>query len=112
MTVAVRVTVWGENVHEHKSALVAAVYPATMHGTIAAGLNADPGIIATTATLQDPEHGLTAERLAGIFPRPEASANPSGEEAVDHPGSEVTVRFRAKCACVRIAWPEAKRRSR
>jgi trehalose utilization protein len=61
---AVRVTVWGENVHETTKAAVAGIYPATMHGTIAAGLNEDPGITATTATLQDPEHGLTAARLA------------------------------------------------
>jgi trehalose utilization protein len=61
---AIRVTVWGENVHEVKNADVAGPYPATMHGTIAAGLNAVAGISATTATLQEPEHGLTAARLA------------------------------------------------
>jgi trehalose utilization protein len=61
---SIRVTVWGENVHERKSAVVAGVYPQTMHGTIAAGLSADPGLTVTTATLQDPEHGLTPERLA------------------------------------------------
>ena len=60
----VRVTVWGENVHERKNAVVAGVYPDTMHGTIAAGLADDAGLSVTTATLQDPEHGLTAERLA------------------------------------------------
>jgi trehalose utilization protein len=61
---AIRTTVWGENVHEHKNRTVAEVYPLTMHGTIAEALNRDPGITATTATLQDPEHGMTAERLA------------------------------------------------
>ncbi len=60
----VRVTVWGENVHERKNAVVAGVYPLTMHGTIAAGLADDPGLSVSTATLQDPEHGMTAERLA------------------------------------------------
>eukprot|EP01032_Pedospumella_encystans_P002402 gene2402-2823_t len=35
-----------------------------MHSTIAAALNADSGIEATTATLQEPEHGLSVERLA------------------------------------------------
>ena len=59
-----RVTVWGENLHERKNAVVAGVYPATMHGTIAAGLAADPGLSVTTATLQEPEHGLTPDRLA------------------------------------------------
>lgn len=60
----IRVTVWGENVHEQKSKAVAGVYPETMHGCIAAGLNEAGDIAATTATLQDPEHGLTARRLA------------------------------------------------
>jgi trehalose utilization protein len=61
---ALRVTVWGENVHEQVNKVVAQVYPATMHGTIAAALNLDPAITATTVTLQDAEHGLTAARLA------------------------------------------------
>jgi trehalose utilization protein len=61
---SIRVTVWGENVHERKNKVVAKVYPLTMHGTIAAGLNREDGIVATTATLQDPEHGMTAGRLA------------------------------------------------
>lgn len=59
----IRVTVWGENVHEQTSKLVASVYPETMHRCIADALTA-PGIEATTATLQEPEHGLTARRLA------------------------------------------------
>ena len=37
----IRVTVWGENVHEQKNKVVAEVYPLTMHGTIAAALNLD-----------------------------------------------------------------------
>ena len=36
----------------------------TMHGTIAAALNEDQAIKATTATLQEPEHGLSEKRLA------------------------------------------------
>lgn len=60
----IRTVVWGENVHDQESATVQQVYPQTLHGTIADGLNEDPGISATTAVLQDPEHGLTAERLA------------------------------------------------
>lgn len=61
----IRVTVWGENVHERTNRVVAEVYPDTMHATIAAALNAAGGIEAGTATLQDPEHGLTEARLAG-----------------------------------------------
>jgi len=35
-----------------------------MHTCIAEGLNQDPGIQARTATLQEPQHGLTADVLA------------------------------------------------
>ncbi len=35
-----------------------------MHGCIAEGLNEDAAIMATTATLQEPEHGLPVARLA------------------------------------------------
>ena len=58
-----RVTVWGENVHEKKHPLVAELYPQGMHGCIAEALNADPDIRAVTATLDQPEHGLSAARL-------------------------------------------------
>ena len=60
----IRVTVWGENVHEQKNKVVAEVYPKTMHGTIAEFLNREGGIQASTVTLQDPEHGMTAKKLA------------------------------------------------
>jgi trehalose utilization protein len=60
----IRVTVWGENVHEQKNKVVAEVYPRTMHGTIAEFLNREDGIKATTVTLQDPDHGMTAKKLA------------------------------------------------
>ena len=61
---SIRVTVWGENVHEAKNKVVAGIYPKTMHGTIAGALNASQGITARTATLQDPDHGMTPEVLA------------------------------------------------
>lgn len=60
----IRTIVWGENVHERKNKVVGDLYPDGMHATIAAALNEDPGVEATTATLQEPEHGLPAERLA------------------------------------------------
>ena len=61
-----RIVVWGENVHEHKSAKVKEIYPHGMHAAIAAGLSRLlPAAEVTTATLQEPEHGLTGERLAG-----------------------------------------------
>jgi trehalose utilization protein len=59
------VIVWGENVHEHRNPKVGAIYPEGMHEAIAAGLRASGADIeVTTATLQQPEHGLTTERLA------------------------------------------------
>lgn len=61
---SIRVTVWGENVHEHKNKVVAQVYPDTMHRTIARALNKEDGILASTVTLQDPDHGLSPEKLA------------------------------------------------
>lgn len=59
----INVTVWGENVHERTNKLVAEVYPNGMHAVIAEALNADEGIRARTATLEQPEHGLTAAVL-------------------------------------------------
>jgi len=59
----IRVTVWGENVHEHKNAVAAANYPDGMHNTIAAALNRDDAISASAVTLQDVDHGLTEEKL-------------------------------------------------
>lgn len=61
----IHVVVWGENVHEHKNPKVAAVYPDGMHNAIAAGIRAHSSAVeVTTATLQEPDHGLTTERLA------------------------------------------------
>jgi len=60
-----QVVVWGENVHEHRNAKVSAIYPRGMHATIAEGVRELlAGSTVTTATLQEPEHGLTEERLA------------------------------------------------
>lgn len=61
----IKAVVWGENVHEQTSKVVRGVYPDGMHTTIAGALNEDPRIEASTATLQEPEHGLSADRIAG-----------------------------------------------
>jgi trehalose utilization protein len=60
----IRVTVWGENIHEKTSKLVGGIYPKGMHGAIADALNQDKEIKARTATLDQPEHGLTEKVLA------------------------------------------------
>ena len=62
----VRVTVWGENVHEGRDQSVRAIYPEGMHATIASGLLELLGdeVQVRTATLDQPEHGLTEAILA------------------------------------------------
>lgn len=61
-----RVLVWGENHHEKHDEIPQRIYPDTIHGTIAAGLRELLGdeAVVETATLDDPEHGLSEERLA------------------------------------------------
>ncbi|NGM67730.1 trehalose utilization protein ThuA [Natronolimnobius sp. AArcel1] len=60
---ATRVTVWNENVHEQESDDVAERYPDGIHGAIAAFLE-EAGFETQTATLQEPDHGLTEDVLA------------------------------------------------
>jgi trehalose utilization protein len=60
----INAVVWGENVHERTNPAVSAIYSQGMHETIAAALNEDARIAASTATLDQPEHGLPAARLA------------------------------------------------
>jgi trehalose utilization protein len=59
----IRVTVWGENVHEKKNKAVAEIYPEGMHGQIAKLLSEDRNFAVATATLQEPEHGMTERKL-------------------------------------------------
>jgi trehalose utilization protein len=59
----IRVTVWNEFRHEKSKEAVKKVYPDGMHMTIARSLIAAGGIDATTATLDEPEHGLTEKVL-------------------------------------------------
>ncbi|MGN6742779.1 MAG: ThuA domain-containing protein [Amnibacterium sp.] len=61
------VLVWGENRHEQIEEHVRAIYPDGMHETIRAGIEEHLGEAAhvRTATLDEPEHGLTEEALAG-----------------------------------------------
>ena len=59
----IHVTVWGEFRHEKQNPQVAALYPQGMHEAIAAPLRADAGLAVRTATLDEPEHGLSATVL-------------------------------------------------
>lgn len=58
----IRVTVWNENVHEKLNEKIAGIYPKGIHGAIAEGIASDELQI-RTATLDQPEHGLTEDVL-------------------------------------------------
>ena len=88
----IRAVVWNEFVHERENPVVRAIYPDGIHAAIAAALAGDAGIEAGTATLDQPEHGLPAERPQGhrrpalVGPQgprrrsttPSSTASPSG----------------------------------
>ncbi len=61
-----RVTVWNEHVHERRDPTVGRLYPDGMHGPIADGIrrHLGDGAAVRFATLEEPEHGLSAEVLA------------------------------------------------
>jgi trehalose utilization protein len=59
MSTRLRITVWGENVHERENPLVRDIYPQGMHTTIAEGIGEEREFDVRTATLQEDEHGLT-----------------------------------------------------
>jgi trehalose utilization protein len=63
MSRKLRVTVWGENVHERKNRIVREIYPRGMHATIAEAIGEDRAFVVRTATLQQPQHGLTQRVL-------------------------------------------------
>ena len=60
----IRVTVWNEYRHEKSNKEIAKLYPEGMHGAIAKHLRTQPGMEVRTATLDEPEHGLTEDVLA------------------------------------------------
>jgi trehalose utilization protein len=65
MSKVIRVTVWNENLHEKNPNMnTGTIYPEGMHGAIANYLNTLDGVKAGTATLDQPEHGLTDDVLA------------------------------------------------
>lgn len=60
----IRVTVWNEYRHEKQEEAIGKIYPDGIHGAISGGLSGEAGIVARTATLDEPEHGLTEAVLA------------------------------------------------
>jgi len=64
MASKIRVTVWNEYRHEKTHEAVAKMYPEGIHGQIAKFLGANADIEVKTATLDEPEHGLSKDVLA------------------------------------------------
>jgi trehalose utilization protein len=60
-----KVLIWNEYRHECANPQVRAIYPDGIHGALRESL-ARHEIAAETATLDEPEHGLPAERLDGV----------------------------------------------
>ena len=60
----IQVTVWNEFRHERSKEEIRKIYPEGIHGAIAASLQEQPGLSVRTATLDEPEHGLTEDVLA------------------------------------------------
>ncbi len=61
------VVIWNANVHERLNEDVKNIYPNGIHNAIAVGLrssDSDGLLEVSTATLEQPEHGLSEERLA------------------------------------------------
>jgi trehalose utilization protein len=63
MASSIRVTVWNEFRHEKAEKAIADVYPKGMHVAIAEHLQKCKDMKVVTATLDEPEHGLTQSRL-------------------------------------------------
>ena len=59
----IKVTIWNEFRHEKSNEAVMKLYPDGMHAVIAKFLTEAGGIDTCTATLDEPEHGLTEEVL-------------------------------------------------
>ncbi|MDD5482994.1 MAG: ThuA domain-containing protein [Kiritimatiellae bacterium] len=64
MNTKIKVTVWNEGIHEKTHEAVRKIYPQGIHGALAQNLSGYPGLETRTATLDEPEHGLTEEVLA------------------------------------------------
>ncbi len=59
-----RVLIWNEYLHEIENDGVAALYPNGIHGALADAFGERGGFAVETATLREPDHGLSEARLA------------------------------------------------
>ncbi|MDR3229696.1 MAG: ThuA domain-containing protein [Puniceicoccales bacterium] len=62
-TAPLRITVWNEYRHEKTDPAAAAIYPHGIHAALADALAQIPAAVVRTATLDEPEHGLTQDVL-------------------------------------------------
>jgi len=60
----IRVTIWNEFRHEKKNPKVAKIYPNGMHEAIASHLRKNKEFEVRTATLDEPDHGITDEVIS------------------------------------------------
>lgn len=63
MSKPISVTIWNEFRHEKTKPQVAAIYPDGIHEALAGFLRGDAALAVRTATLDEPEHGLSDEVL-------------------------------------------------
>jgi len=56
---SIRVTIWNEFVHERQNPAVAAIYPKGIHGALAEALGVHEDFVIRTATLDEPEQGVS-----------------------------------------------------
>src|SRR3954468_15436676 len=61
----INVTIWNEFRHEQKNPKVTKIYPKGMHEAIAAHLRKAKDLKVRTATLDEPEHGLSEKVVKG-----------------------------------------------
>lgn len=59
----IKVTIWNEFQHEQYNEAIKKIYPNGIHSVIANFLGENDDIVVKTATLDEPEHGLTQEVL-------------------------------------------------
>lgn len=62
-TSELNVTVWNEFLHERENDVVKSLYPDGMHTVLAQAIESQLGAKVRTATLEEPEHGLSEEVL-------------------------------------------------
>lgn len=124
MSDAIAVTIWNEYRHERDNPHVAAIYPNGIHGALADSLSRH-GLAVRTATLDEPEHGLTEAVLAstdvllwwghrahgdvddGIVDRVQARVIDGMGLVVLHSGHHAKIFRRLMGTTCNLAWREA-----